>query len=475
MERIYFDKQIFSFLFKNDAPVYQKLLSDLNLYKNSLLFFYSHAHLLDLKNDTTDTKYAELDFMETIVGDNYLSYNAVEKRTSCYLSKPHEAFADVDKADEPISFSDLFDIDLSSATEDQKAKIAEFKDLFNNHKIDFGFSQIANLPEELIKPLKKVLPVGVPSMTLMEWTEHFMGIFKSIEEDKTVYKGLRNVISKHINNGKFNSDFDNISFNIDLKNSVLQKSFIEYINSFLNPNGDKLITNYDFYVNAYFALDFLGISKEPSKTVRFRNVLNDSFHSYYGAFCDYVVSEDNGFLKKTKTMYKLLNIHTKVLHINEFTHSLKLIADAEEKNISTFFEHLFNDLKNGIILNSKPQPEFNSHTTTIKPHQNYLGYFNVIYCIKEDNQYYIYLSRNTQNYSNFTCFREYQGVVNNAIKVFSTDSYLEGEFVWDKEIKEINENIWNGRIWKFNGFKIQLGINKETTKLSLLINPNEND
>jgi hypothetical protein len=36
--------------------------------------------------------------------------------------------------------------------------------------------------------------------------------------------------------------------------------------------------------------------------------MNDGYHSYYGAFCDYVVSDDQGFLKKTKAMYKLLNI-----------------------------------------------------------------------------------------------------------------------------------------------------------------------
>ncbi len=88
MERIYFDKQIFSHLFKGDKPVYQKLYKDLIKNKDQFIFCYSHGHLLDLKNDKTETKFSELDFIETIVDDNYLSYHATEKRTSCYLAKP---------------------------------------------------------------------------------------------------------------------------------------------------------------------------------------------------------------------------------------------------------------------------------------------------------------------------------------------------------------------------------------------------
>jgi hypothetical protein len=474
MKRIYFDKQIFSFLFKGVTPFYEKLLLNLQLYKKSLLFCYSHAHLLDLKNDKTDIKYAELEFMETLVCDNYLSYDTSEKRTSCYLVKPREAFVDIDIEDEPISFSNLFDIDLSSATEEQREQIAKAKDLFTNQKIDFGFSQISNLPEELSEPLRKVLPIGIPSMTLIEWTEHFMEMLKSMENDKTVYKGLRNVIDKHINNGKFTVDFESIDFNDELKNSAIQKSFIEYVNGNLNPNGDKEISDYDFFVNAYFTLDLLGISKEPSKTVKFRTVMNDGIHSYYGAYCDYVVSDDNGFLKKTKAMYKLLNIHTQVLHIDEFKNSLKLIADTDEESISTFFNLLVNDLKNGIVLNSKPSLKYNRYTITIKPYHNYLGYFNVIDSIKEDNQDYIFLSRNTNNYSYFSFFREYQGVINKALKLFGTDYYFKGEFEWDKEIQEIKENTWNGRFWKFDGFTILIELNKGTGKLSLLITTNEN-
>ena len=83
MERIYFDKQVFSFLFKNTNPTYKDFLKELYLNREKFLFCYSHGHMLDLKNDKTDIKYKELEFMETLVKDNYLSYHALDKKTSC--------------------------------------------------------------------------------------------------------------------------------------------------------------------------------------------------------------------------------------------------------------------------------------------------------------------------------------------------------------------------------------------------------
>lgn len=473
MERIYFDKQIFSHLFKGVNPVYQNFLSDLYNNKHNFLYCFSHGHLLDLKNDKTDIKYKELEFIETLVGDNYISYHALDKRTSCYLAKPTEAFKDIEDEEE-FSFSNTFlglfdDIDLSFATQEQQEQFSKAKEIFTNQKIDFGFSQIQDLPEDISSPLSKVLPLDKSSMTLMEWTEHFMGMLQSMEEDKTVYKGLRNVVDKHINNGKFTVDYNNIDFDDDLKNSVLQKSFTDYVTSNLTPNGNKEISDYDFFTNAYFTLDLLGISKEPSKSVKFKNVMNDGYHSYYGAFCDYVVSDDQGFLKKTKAMYRLLNIQSKVLHIDEFIPYFKILSNNFETDTDTFFDLLINDLKNGLVIGSKPSIQYDRQTTSIKPNAIYLGYFNKIDSIKEDNQDFIFLSRTTHNYSHFSFYREYEGVVNKAVKLFGLDSNFKGEYDWNIENKEISEGKWTGRNWELGNLTVLLEINKGTRELSLLI------
>lgn len=473
MERIYFDKQIFSHLYKGEKLVYQNFLKDLIESKDVFLFCYSQGHLLDLKNDKTEIKYKELDFIETLVGDNYLSYHAIDKKTSCYLARPNEAFKDIDIDEEPFSLSTFFgDMDLSYATEEQAEQLKNAIDILKNQKLDFGFLQNQEIPKELSETIGKFLPVGLNPMSIMEWSEHFKSMLKTLEDDKTAYKGLRNAIDKNINNGKFTVDYDEIDFNDELKNSVLQKTFIEYVNNNLNPNGDKIITDYDFYIQAYFTLDLLGISKE--KNARFKNVMNDGYHSYYGAFCNFVVSDDQGFLKKTRALYKLLGIETKVYHIDEFISYFTLLKNSLETESSTFFKLLRNDIKNGLVLENKNSLKYNRQTTIIKPFHSYLNYFNRIESINEDNQSFILLRRKTKNYSYFSFYREYEGIVNNAFKLFGYDKYLKGEFIWETEIKEINNSNWDGRFWDFDNLTILIEINKGINEICLLISTTNN-
>ena len=137
MPRIYFDKQIFSFLFKQDNPIYQKLYDDLLDNKHLFLYCYSHAHMRDLLNDHSDIKYKELEFMETLVEDNYLSYHALDKKTSCYLAKPLQAYNDQTDESPPTSFENLFtDVDLSFATDEQKRTVGQSPgDITTTHRL----------------------------------------------------------------------------------------------------------------------------------------------------------------------------------------------------------------------------------------------------------------------------------------------------------------------------------------------------
>lgn len=472
MERVYLDKQIFSYLFKADNPVYQSFLADLIRHKDKFLYCYSHAHLLDLKHDKTEIKYKELEFIETLVDDNYLSYSAIEKQTFCYLVKPIDAFKSIEIQPDNLSLSNLFDnLDLSEATPKQREEILKAKDLLLYQKFDLGIPHVPNLPSDISQPLKKILPLGIDPMTMVEWAEHFMGTLVSMEEDKTIYKDLRNFVDKNLNNGRFTVDYDSIDFNDELKNSTLQKSFIEYVSNNLNPNGDKGITNYDFFTQAYFTLDLLGISKEPSKKVRFTNMMNDSYHSYYGAFCDYVISDDQGFIKKTKALYKLLGIQSTVYHIDEFISRFTLLTNSFETSSSSFFGLLNNDLKNGVILNKTNSIRSNRQITTIKPNCKYLGFFNNMDLLAQDNQDYILLTKSSKNYSNFSFYREYEGLVNKAIQLFGSDNQFKGNFNWDQEVKEIKERNWEGRFWNFTNMTILLEINKGINEIGLLITP----
>ena len=159
MVRIYFDKQIFSHLYKQEKTQYVKLLNQIRKQKASL-FCYSHAHLRDLKNDKTNIKYSELEFMDSIVNDNYLSYHAIEKKTSCYLARPLEAFAEVEKETDDIDFSSIFDFDTSDLNPEDKEKFENAKTLLTETKLDFNFPGMENLDSSITDPLKNFLPFG---------------------------------------------------------------------------------------------------------------------------------------------------------------------------------------------------------------------------------------------------------------------------------------------------------------------------
>lgn len=467
--RIYFDKQIFSHLFKQEKQDYIELLTKLYSFKVNTLYCYSHAHLLDLKNDKTEIKYKELDFIETLVNDNYLSYNGVEKITSCYLVKPKEAFADVNVEDDSIDFTKIFDFDTSALDPTQREQLEVAKNVIINMKFDPRMFNQTELSEDIAGLLSKFLPTTAEPMSIIDMSQHLMDILHSMENDKSVYKGLRNISDKYLNNGKFTVDYNNIDFNEDLKNSPIQKTFIEYVTNNLNPNGDKQITNYDFFTNAYFTLDLLGIITDSSKTVKFNNMLNDGFHSYYAAYCDILVSDDLAFLKKTKTLYKLLDIETQVFHIDEFMKAFIFLIDNRETSKDVFFSLLTNDLRNGLITKTKKSLRSKRETTTIKSQHNYLGHFNRIDNTVIDGKSYAYLHREIKNYSSFSFLREHQLVINNAVRLFGSDKNFKGDFKWDEEIEEIKTGNWKGRYWDFNSFTILIEIKQGTDELGLLL------
>lgn len=109
------------------------------------------------------------------------------------------------------------------------------------------------------------------------------------------------------------------------------------------------------------------------------------------------------------------------------------------------------------------------HTTTIKTFHSFLGYFNRIDKIQQDDKTYLYFYRRTKNYSNFCFLREYELVVNNAVNLFGIDQFLRGEFDWDKEKSLIQSDKREGRFWDFEDFTLKLENNVGSKELSILI------
>lgn len=105
MSRIYFDSNVFSNLRINNDPKYQQLNLLLSEYKKNLSIFFSHAHIRDKLKDSSEYKFLDFSFMETLTGDNYISYDGSKNISNFYLATPLMAYTD--EYDTPNDFQSL--------------------------------------------------------------------------------------------------------------------------------------------------------------------------------------------------------------------------------------------------------------------------------------------------------------------------------------------------------------------------------
>jgi len=304
MVTIYFDKQLFSYLFNAKEEKYIILRDKILSHKDDFVFLFSDAHLLDLQQDSTDIKYKEMDFMQSVVGENCLickDSNIVVANES-----PRSAFSHFVNTQQ-LSWLDNFD--LSQIPKEQYD--------FINNAIDLS---IKDLKGELeLDWITKRTPIHTNELNVNkdEFSSFLKFIMANLYDKKDTYKAMRDVAMENYNPTKITADGDRV-FNDQLSSSPLGLSFINLIKAVSNQLGMSFLGFGMVYFLSYTLLDLLGICKEPRKKVKIRNMQTDSFHSFFGTYCDCIVSDDEGVRDKSKILYRLFNVETQVYSIDEF-------------------------------------------------------------------------------------------------------------------------------------------------------------
>lgn len=131
------------------------------------------------------------------------------------------------------------------------------------------------------------------------------------------YRGIRNAgleeLKLHFDYSTSDDPIEKISEH--LQSSTFKQSFKEFTEAGLkNYFGDKEPSRFDVFITSYIFVDFLGYYKDQ----RFKNLTQDSFHAYYGAYCDFFVTDDRNMYHKAKVIYNYFNIDTIVCTSNEF-------------------------------------------------------------------------------------------------------------------------------------------------------------
>lgn len=142
---------------------------------------------------------------------------------------------------------------------------------------------------------------------------------RRFERERNVYKDYRKSFQKE--SVKLPPDSktwktDDVISNIDehLKTLDPNLTFKQYVEMTLRTIKKEDLTTYDLFIFSYIILDLLGYKQDelPKKTNTVKNIYNDADHAFYGAYCDYFVSNDKNLREKAAVLYREFQVPTKI-------------------------------------------------------------------------------------------------------------------------------------------------------------------
>ena len=457
MVTIYFDKQVFSHLRNAKEEKYVKLYEKISSHKDEFIFLFSNAHLFDLKQDKTEIKYGEMEFIQSIVDSNRMVYDKHEEDEQPYLmvykESPLSAF---DRVGEMGDSSWIEKIETSQLTEEQRNVINNLIDIFTKEQMgQLESNWLVNRQPVSLETLQ------INKDTLVSLMRNVENVFyKSTDGYKIIRDNVISTYKHWLENTKCQNDFNTL-----LEASPLGLSFTNAVKAAIVqcglPSSDKAM---EYYVS-YILLDLFGISKEPRKKVNFRNMQTDCIHSFFGSFCDCIVSEDEGVRDKSLKLYNLYGITTKVYSIDEFIDAFDEAIANNRKSLYEFLEQINRDygLKQIIRIDNAAQYTL----TYLQASSEYFGYFTGMAELStaEDTTLILYKNKWTNQ---MLLLNEIKILVNRIANAFNEIGIQFPLFNPDAEYPLIQEDKWD-RTLRLNNVNFCLTKLKGTPTLCLLI------
>ena len=470
MTRIYFDTNVFSNLKKNQHSLYQELNKLIEHYRDNVSYMFSHAHVRDKKNDETELKYDDLAFMESIVKNNYLCYHGEAKATSFYLATPTVAFKDEIETPETNNLLAF----LYNDPEDEPEIIAlkeNLRSLLLATTIPTDLLDLKSIPNDQKEFIQKFLPANQDHISMLDIFKNFENFYHELFSNSQTYRDLRKLIDENLNRGKYSTANGSLDFDRALKNSIFKKSFTDYIlDAFKQQSQKEEIPYYDFFLQAYNSLDLLGISKDKlSRKNTYNNLFNDGLHSYYARYCDYLVTDDEGLQRKSKTLYNLYESATRVLSVEEFINAFPSIGKNTEDDVEELLKNLVNNTTDKYIL--KHEVIDTGHYTIFLPETNYLNAFDEIITLMHNEEHYIFLNKNDKHWLSQMNFHEIGMLIKKCLSLFGTDLLKHKTFDFEIEVEEIRNKKWRGRHWKIGNTSFCLHYSEIIKKITLALGP----
>ncbi|MBP6532205.1 MAG: hypothetical protein KA285_02920 [Bacteroidia bacterium] len=369
MIRIYLDTNVFNKARTRNEKEFENFWTKLFANSDELLYVYSKAHLLDLLKDKTNNKFADLDFISKLAKDNYMSVEGDDEIMTFQKINARDAFNSQINHDyfDDSPFSSLMNDSIFS----ENSTLAQLMKI----KLPINFPKFEGITDNQISLINKIFPLGKSEISIMDILETFQSFYQEISnKHNPTFKEMRRMSIEALNfqiGNEENVDFDSI-----LKESALKKDLSELVESIISNNKSLKNTRYSFFTTTYLMLNIFGLDNENLRKSNFLSTIHDAQHVFYGAHCDYFVTEESKMALKARGLYKKFNISTRVLTLNQFMNSINTIANNRENKITTFFDLLNYELNNGMVIFRKPSIENNTIYEIIRPIHRFFGYFN---------------------------------------------------------------------------------------------------
>lgn len=455
--RIYLDTNIFSELRKLERQADLDFLLQL---KKRHVFVFSEAHLDDLNQDKTDRKRKDLEFMERLVDKNYLVNDVKEGKADILRFSPAEAF-------ERKSFFTGGVADLLGTLDELTGPLSSLVQQLFAIRLPLNLaSNIATMDEPSRKIWLKLIPNPKDDYSLGEWIELFGRFLDALYEDKAVYKGVRGAMRE----AAMGFDFAVGPRDIKMVDQTGKEwSLMEMVNQgVVNANKNKTPSIHDYLITTFLMLNFTGVDSEPNKKARFPNTHNDAGHAFFGGHCDYVVSNDVGFIVKANIVFGMREIGTETMNLEQFLQRMRYLDQITEQSGLALLKALGQGLRHSFVTTS-PSVMFPWRIyVDYKVNEHYLNHFNAVRAIHEGDQSFLLLERHQKNLSQFDMFSEYRVVIQQLLDLFGVDDEGLGRFN-EADVEQLRAGTWKGRWWTLASATIGVEVNQGTKNFCLLI------
>jgi len=430
--RIYLDTSIFQDLKKEE---HAKLLSLVSADKEKNAYLFSEAHLHDLNRDTTDIKFADMKFMEEIVGRQCFSYE--EKLlfrnltpTEYYESKDWTWDANPDIKETARSNFGIFPLNLSNTI------------------------QIDNIPEDypqsFVELLSKTTDMSTFTEGMLDFTEELSDKKKRSFRDMLKYLHQNSLSQAEYENQGIKGFDGTEVFDMPL----FRNTYLEFVR-----NKTIFKDDYNLFIMAYNFLEIYGIVKGKPKIQYMPNLRDDSRHAFFGACCDLIVSKDDDFLKKTKFIYQLFGFDTVVMTRPEF--ETYLLNFNPENDTLESLEKEIKKQDDDMMWEHWIDEDTNNKYYKRKLNELYYSMFDTLTFVMSSEGNYYFFSRGGHYCKEGTYGKEIEYITNKLVQRLGEDSNENSTF----DTNELQDNEWVGREWYFDKVTILLTVQNGAMRL----------